>query len=117
MSRFSTIIRATPLLLGVGLFISACAASPDYSVVASYPYGYDEYSDCCNDPMYSSFDVGYAGFRHFHHDLAFRLGHEHFVQRVGHGFAPFGGRGYAMNIGHGFAAHGGFAGHGGRGRS
>ena len=107
-----TITKAIPLLLSVGLVLSACAAEPDYGA-AAYPGVYSGYQGYPYDPVYGSLGFGVGGLDDFHHDRDFGHGHgDHdFGQHAGHGLAPFGGHGFAGNIGHGFAGHGGFGGH------
>lgn len=94
MSRGRT-MKATTLLIGIGLLLSACAVEPGYGV-PSYAY---------TDPVYGSVDFDYGdgwggGWGGWHHGWA----HGHFDHD--HGF--HGG------IGHGFG-HAGFSGHGGHG--
>lgn len=107
-----TITRAIPLLLSVGLALSACAAGPDYDA-ATYPGVYSGYQGYPYDPVYGSLGFGFGGFDHFHHDRDF--GHWHgdhdFEQHAGRGLTPFGEHRFAGNIGHGFAGRGGFGGH------
>ena len=108
MKRSSIFAKATPLLLGVGLALSACAATPDAGAVPYYtPYAYDGYGDYPYDPGVDWFDFGFGGSDHDHHAWDFH--HEY----DGHGFRRSGVRGVAANFGHGFAGHGG--GHGGGG--
>ena len=116
MDRRRTIAKVTPVLLSVGLALSACATAPDYGT-AAYPGVYSGYEGYPYDPAYGSLGFGFGGFdnfrhdRDFHHDRGFHhdrdFGHGHddhnFAQHAGHGFGGFGG--------HGFAAHGGFGGH------
>jgi len=120
MKRSTTFAMAKPLLLGVGLALSACATSPDYGTTAysyDYPCAYDGYAECPYDPIYGPFDFGFDGSGFFHHVGDFGHGHDghDFGQHIGHGFAPIGGHGFAVNGGHGFAGRGGFGGHGGGG--
>jgi hypothetical protein len=92
MKRGRVITKALPLLLGVGLLLSACAVEPGYAAPA-YPYGY-------SDPYYGSLDLGWGGgWGGWHH------GWDH-----GHGYRGHMARG---GVGHGFAGHAGFGGHGG----
>jgi hypothetical protein len=89
MSRGRMMTKVTPLLIGIGLFFSACAVEPDYGA-PSYAY---------TDPAYGSLDFDYGGWGGgWHHGW----GHGHFDRD--HGF--HGG------FGHGFG-HAGFSGHGG----
>ena len=107
-----TITKAIPLLLSVGLVLSACAAGPHYGA-AAYPGVYSGYQGYPYDPVYGSLGLGFGGLDDIHHDRDSgrrREDHE-FGQHAGHGLAPFGGHGFAGNIGHGFAGHGGFGGH------
>ncbi len=95
MNRGRIMTKAIPLLIGSGLFLSACAAEPDYGA-PDYAY---------TDPIYGSLDFedgGFGHFRHFDHDHGFHDG-------FGHGDHDHGG------FGHGFAGHAGFGGHGGGG--
>src|SRR5260370_34685807 len=46
--------KATPLLIGIGLFLSACAVEPDYSDYGAPDYAY-------TDPIYGSLDFDYGG--------------------------------------------------------
>jgi hypothetical protein len=108
MKRSTAFAMAKPLLLGVGLVLSACATAPGYGASAySYddPYGYADYS---NDPIYGALDFGFGG-SDFHHVGDFGHGHG------GHDFGQHGGHGIAGFGGHGFAGRGGFGGHGGGG--
>lgn len=106
MNLNRTVTKALPLLLGVGLVLSACAAASGYGAA---PYAYNGYTGYYDDPGYDSLDFGFGDFDHFRHDRDFDHGHEglHFAHHVGGGFAHVGG--------HGFAGHGGFGGHGGGG--
>jgi hypothetical protein len=95
MKWHTAITKSIPLLLGIGLSLSACAVAPDYGPVAYGSYGGLDYG---------GWDGGFYG--HFDHDRF----HEH-------GFAGHGGDvGHASFGGHGFAGHGGglggFGGHG-----
>jgi hypothetical protein len=90
MTRGST-MRASFLLIGLCLFLSACAAEPDYGPPPYYGYGY-------GDPVYG---FGYDGGWHHGRDRGHGL-HAH----MAHG-----------GFGHGFGGHPGFAGHGGGGHS
>jgi hypothetical protein len=83
--------NATPILIGIGLLLSACAVEPDYGA-PDYAY---------TDPVYGSLDFdygGWGGWGGWHH------GWDHGNFDHGHGF--HGG------IGHGFG-HAGFSGHAG----
>jgi hypothetical protein len=42
MNRGRIAMRAMPIVFGIGLFLSACAAPPGYGSLA---YGYDEYGN------------------------------------------------------------------------
>jgi len=110
MKRGRMMTKATPLLIGIGLFLSACAVEPDYSDYGAPDYAY-------TDPIYGSLDFdyggwggGWGGFRHFDHDHGFHGGHDHGGFGHGFGHAGFGG-------GHGGGHGGGFGGggHGGGG--
>jgi hypothetical protein len=93
MSRGRMMTKVTPLLIGVGLFLSACAVEPDYGA-PGYAY---------TDPVYGSVDFDYGGWGG---GWGHGWGHGHFDHD--HGFHGGSGRGF----GHaGFAGHGG--GHGG----
>jgi hypothetical protein len=123
MNRSRTITKAIPLLLGVGLLVSACATAPDYGA-AAYPNAYNGYYSSYNgypyDTTYDSLGFGFGGFDHFDRDRDFDHGHDdrdfaqhaghHFARFGEHGFAEHGGHGFARFGGHGFAAHGGFGG-------
>lgn len=114
MNHHRTTTTVMPLLLSVGLALSACVAVPDYSTTA-YPYVYNGYDNGYGEYPYDSFDgslgFGFGGFDHFHHDRDFGREHdEHdFAQHAGHGFARFGGHGLAGAFGHG--GRGGLGGH------
>jgi hypothetical protein len=87
-----TVTTTTPLLIGVGLFLSACAADPGYDPPTyaygySYPYPY---------PVDGSLYFDYGGWGGWHH------GWDH-------------GHWDHAGWGHGFAGHTAFAGHGGLG--
>jgi hypothetical protein len=86
-------IKAIPLLIGLGIAASACTAEADYGA-PPYAYG-DPY------PVVGSLDFDYGGWSGWHH------GWDHGHWDHGH-FAHSG-------WGHGFAGHGGFGGHGGMG--
>jgi hypothetical protein len=109
MKRGRMMTKATPLLIGIGLFLSACAVEPDYSDYGAPDYAY-------TDPVYGSLDFdyggwggGWGGFRHFDHDH----GHDGFGHGFGH--AGFGG-GHGGGHGGGFGGgHGGGFGGGGHG--
>jgi hypothetical protein len=94
MSHSKTMTTAAPLLIGLGLFLSACAARPDYGA-PPYAYGYsDPY------PVAGTLDFdygGWGGWGGWHHGWD-------------HGHWDHGG------VGHGFAGagHGGFGGGGHR---
>src|SRR5260370_10534677 len=51
MNRGRMMTKAIPLLISIGLFLSACAAEPDYGAPA---YAY-------SDPIYGSLDFDYGG--------------------------------------------------------
>ena len=111
MNHRRTITKVIPpLLLSVGLALSACTAVPDDGAAAS-PYVYNGYDNGYDgypyDPSYGSLGFGFGDFDHFHHGRDFGHGHhEHdFAQHAGHGFARFGGHSLAGNIGRG--GHGG----------
>jgi len=53
MDRDKTILKAVPLLIGIGFLLSACAADPGYDPTA-YRYDYDY-------PLYGSPDYDYWG--------------------------------------------------------
>jgi hypothetical protein len=113
MKRSTTFAMAKPLLLGVGLALSACATAPDYGASAysyDYPYAYDGYAEYPSDPIYDplGFGVGGPDFFHHHRDFHYVYNGHDFGQHVGHGVVGFGG--------HGFAGRGSFGGHGGGGR-
>ena len=91
MNRSRIVMKAIPLLIGIGLFLSACTVEPDYGAPA--------YVD--SDPIYGSLDFDYGGWGGWHH------GWDH-----GHGDYGHAARG---GWGHGFARHAGFGGHGGHG--
>jgi hypothetical protein len=121
----TAITKSIPLLLGIGLSLSACAGAPDYGPVAYGSYGGD------GEPLYGSLGPDYGGWDggfhgHFDHDRFHEhgfAGHDEHGDFGGHGFAGHGGDvGHASFGGHGFASHGGgpsdfgghgFAGHGG----
>ena len=92
MNRGRIMTKAIPLLIGIGLFLSACAAEPGY--YGASPYAYD-------DPIYGLPTYEYDSWGGWHH------GWDHGPGDHGHE-APGG-------WGHGFAGHGGFGGHGGYG--
>ncbi len=110
MNHSRTIAKAIPLLLSVGLALSACAPAPDYGMGA-YPSAYNGYYDGYEGypygyaPVDGSLGFGFGGFDHFHHDRGFGHGLDE------HHFAPHAGTGFARFGGHGFAALGGFGGH------
>lgn len=113
MNRRRTTARVIPLLLSVGLVLSACTTAPDNGAAAypdTYAYSgyYNGYEGYPYGPIYGS-----LGFDHFHHDRGFGHGYyaHVFARHAGHGFARVGGHGFAENVGHGFAGHGGFGGH------
>jgi hypothetical protein len=54
VNRGRVTTKAIPLLIGIGLFLSACAVEPDYGAPA---YTYDGYAD----PIYGSLDFDYGG--------------------------------------------------------
>ena len=85
MNRYRTVTKALPLLIGIGLFLSACAAEPDYGA-PGYAY---------NDPIYAGLDFDDGGWGGWGHGWD-------------HGHGDHGG------WGHGFGGHGG-GGHGGGG--
>jgi hypothetical protein len=119
MNRSSIFAKVTPLLLGVGLCLSACAATPDFGAPSysySYPYVGSGYP---YDTAYNWLDFGFGGSDPFHYGWDSHHGHDDhvFAQHAGHSFAPSGVRGVTANFGHGFAGHGGFGGHGGHGRA
>jgi hypothetical protein len=92
MNRGRMMTKTIPLLISIGLFLSACAVEPDYGAPA---YAY-------SDPIYGSLDFDYGGWGGgWHH------GWDH-----GHGDYGHAARG---GWGHGFAGHAGFGGHGGGG--
>jgi hypothetical protein len=87
-----TMTTRASLLIGLCLFLSACAATPEYGP----PISYSDYPP--SDPPYlypfdSSLDFDYSGWGGWHHGWD----HSHW------GHAGFG---------HGFAGHAGIAGHG-----
>jgi hypothetical protein len=88
MTRDRTMTKATPLLIGIGLFLSACAVEPGYGA-PDYAY---------SDPVYGSVDFDSGGWGGWHHGWD----HGHFDHD--HGFDG--------GFGHGFG-HAGFSGHGG----
>src|SRR6266851_5098537 len=101
MNRGRIMTKAIPLLIGTGLFLSACAAEPDYGA-PDYAY---------TDPIYGSLDFEDGGFGHFRH-----FDHDH--GGFGHGFAGhagFGGHGGGGHGGGGGGGHGGGGGGGGHG--
>jgi hypothetical protein len=88
-------------LIGIGLFLSACAVEPEYGPPA---YGYDGYAD---DPIYGSlffddggWDGGHHGWDHRHEDHGGH-GFAHHAGLGGHG----GGGGHAGGGGHGGGGH------------
>jgi len=83
MKRGRMMTKATPLLIGIGLFLSACAVEPDYSDYGAPDYAY-------TDPIYGSLDFDYGGWG-------------------GHGWD----HGHGFHGGHGGFGHAGFGGHGG----
>src|SRR6267142_2068913 len=97
MKRGRIMTRAIPLLIVIGLFLSACAVQPGGSVYDGYP----------SYPVYGSFDFDYGGWGGGHHGWD----HSHWDHGGwGHSFAHGGwGHGFA----HGGGGHGG--GHGGGG--
>jgi hypothetical protein len=122
MKRNTAITKSIPLLLGIGLSLSACAAAPDYGPVAYGSYG--SYGGD-GEPLYGSLGLDYGGwdggfYGHFDHDRFHEhgfAGHDEHGGFGGHGFAGHGGDvGHASFGGHGFASHGGglggFSGHG-----
>jgi hypothetical protein len=100
MNGGRTVTKAIPLLIGIGLILSACAVGPDDGAPA---YTYGEYAD----PIYGSVDFDYGGWGHggWHH--GWDHGHE---DHGGHGFAH-----HASLGGHGGGGHVGGGGHGGGG--
>jgi hypothetical protein len=82
---------ALPLLIGIGLLLSACVESVGYSAPVS---GY----------AYSAYDSPYWGWGGWHHGWD----HGHWDGHVEMAHADEG-------WGHGLAGHGGFGGHGGGG--
>jgi hypothetical protein len=59
MKRGRILTRALPLLIIIGLALSACAVQPGGYVYDGYPYyGYPHY------PVYGSFDFDYGGWGH-----------------------------------------------------
>ena len=91
-----------PVLVGLGLLLSACAESVGYSApVSGYvDPAYDPAAYGYAYPAYDSLNVGWGGWHH---------GWDH-----GH----WGGHTEVAHVGgwgHGFAGHGGFGGHGGGG--
>jgi hypothetical protein len=98
MNRGRMVTKAIPLLIGIGLFLSACAVEPDYGAPA---YAYD-------DPIYGSLDFDYGGWGGgWHH------GWDHGHGELGHEAHGGWGHGFAGHAG--FSGHGGFGGHGGGG--
>ena len=77
MNRVRIITRAIPLLIGIGLSLSACAVQPG-------GYVYDGYPDY---PVYGSFDFDYGGWGGWHHGWD----HSHWDHG---GFGGHGGRGH-----------------------
>jgi hypothetical protein len=93
MNRGKSTPRATALLIGIGVFLSACAAEPDYNASA-YAYGYDYY------PAYGSLDFDdFGGCCDRHH----RDFHDHFHD---HGDHDHDGHGYYYPP-YGTGGHGG----------
>jgi hypothetical protein len=92
MKRGRILTRALPLLIGIGLFLSACAVQPGGYVYDGYP----------SYPVYGAFDFDYGGWGGWHHGWD----HSHWNHGGFGGHAGFGG--------HGFGGHGG-GGHGGGG--
>ena len=92
MNRGRLMTKTIPLLLGIGLAVSACAVEPDYGSPAygAYP-----------EPVYGSLDFDYGGWGGGHHGWDHGHGDHGHVAHAG--------------FGHGFAGHGGFGGHGGGG--
>jgi hypothetical protein len=95
MNRGRLMTKTIPLLLGIGLAVSACAVEPDYGSPAygAYP-----------EPVYGSLDFDYGGWGGWgggHHGWDHGHGDHGHVAHAG--------------FGHGFAGHGGFGGHGGGG--
>jgi len=89
MNRGGPVTKAIPVLIGIGLFLSACAVEPGYGAPA---YGYDGYP---YDPIYGSFDFDYGGWDGGHH------GWDHGGWDHGdHGFAEHGGDGGHDGGGH-----------------
>jgi hypothetical protein len=96
MKRGRILTRALPLLIIIGLALSACAVQPGGYVYDGYPYyGYPHY------PVYGSFDFDYGSWGGWHHGWD----HSHWDHGWWHHGWDHGG------WGHGFA-HGGFGGHG-----
>jgi hypothetical protein len=105
MKRGRMMTKATPLLIGIGLFLSACAVEPDYSDYGAPDYAY-------TDPVYGSLDFDYGGWGGGWGGHGWDHGHGFHGGHGGFGHAGFGGHGGGVG-GHG----GGFAagGHGGGG--
>ena len=84
MNRGRMMTKAIPLLIGTGLFLSACAVEPNYGA-PDYAYP---------GPIYGSLDFDDGGFGHFHHDHGFHDGFVHgFAGHAGFGGHGGGGRG------------------------
>ena len=100
MIRSNVLSRAKPLLIVLGLFLSACASEVGVPVNG---YGYPYYG-----PDYDSafFDFDFGHFHHFDHDDQHHDFH--------HGFAGHPGYGHSAGHSGGFGGHGGGS-HGGGG--
>jgi hypothetical protein len=100
MKRGSIMTKAIPLLIVIGLSLSACAVQPGDYVYEGYPYY----------PVYGSFDFDYGGWGGWHHGWD----HSHWDHGGWHHGWDHGHWGHGFAHG-GFGGHGSFAGHGGGG--
>jgi hypothetical protein len=83
MNRGKMTLKAIPLLIGIGIVLSACAADSGYDASA-YDYNY---------PIYGYLDFDYWG------GCCDRDRHE-FHDRDDHGFGEHGGHGFGGHDGH-----------------
>jgi|SRR5262245_29399471 len=88
MKRVSSITRVIPLLIGLGLFLSACAVQPGGYVYDGYP----------SYPVYGAFDFDDGGWGGWHHGWD----HSHWDHAGfrGHGGDGHGGGGEHAGGGH-----------------
>jgi hypothetical protein len=80
MKRSNETLKLVPLLIGIAIALSACAAGPEYGSAAyAYDYGYPVYD--YPYPAYGSLEFGYwdgcCGDWHRHWDHDDWHGHHH----------------------------------------